>query len=296
MLASLPRTAPEPEAPPMWPEGSFGQSVAVAGCGWHVARFEATGEPKLLMLHGTGASVHSFGPLARHLAGRFDMLAVDLPGQGRSRMASGCRPGLASFARAILELLRTVDYRPDYLVAHSAGVAIALEACVHQRLAIRRIFGINGALKPMPFNSIFTPMARFLAAVPMTSTFLAWQGRNGGADNLLANTGSDIPRESRDVYARLFAEPDHIGSTLSMMANWDLSRLDADLMRLDTPTTLIAALDDPMVRASVSREAAERMKHGEFVALKSGGHLVHESHPEAIAAIILERLDREQTR
>ena len=296
MLATLPGTASQPDAPPIWPEGSLGQSVAVAGCGWRVSRYPAPGAPKLLMLHGTGASAHSFGPLAHRLAGRFDMLAVDLPGQGRSRMASGCRPGLSSFARAILELLRTLDYRPDYLVAHSAGVAIGLEACVHQRLAVRRLFGINAALKPMAFNAIFAPMARFLAAVPMTSTFLAWQGRNGGADNLLANTGSAIPRESRDVYASLFAEPDHIGSTLSMMANWDLSRLDADLGRLETPATLIAALDDPMVGASVSREAAGRMKHGEFVALKSGGHLVHESQPEAIADIILERLDREETR
>jgi pimeloyl-ACP methyl ester carboxylesterase len=62
--------------------------------------------------------------------------------------------------------------------------------------------------------------------------------------------------------------------------------LQQKLAHFKTPLVLIAAKDDLFVPARVSREAAAKACHAEFVLLPYGGHLVHEVEPEAVAAYI----------
>ena len=61
-----------------WPNRAHSRFVAAGGLSWHVQRMGAG--PKLLMLHGTGASTHSFRDLAPLLAEEFDVAAPELPG------------------------------------------------------------------------------------------------------------------------------------------------------------------------------------------------------------------------
>jgi magnesium chelatase accessory protein len=65
-----------------WPNRDCSRFVESGGLRWHVQRC-GTG-PVCLLIHGTGASTHSFRDLMPLLATHFDVIAIDLPGHGFS--------------------------------------------------------------------------------------------------------------------------------------------------------------------------------------------------------------------
>ncbi|KAL5615040.1 hypothetical protein BROUX41_005105 [Berkeleyomyces rouxiae] len=93
--------------------------------------------PLIVCIHGLGGSVAQFAPLLPHLTALAPVLAIDLPGCGRSAFAES---SWDAYAPSALELLLDVviaDFRaerqPLVLVGHSMGSALAA------RLASRRV-------------------------------------------------------------------------------------------------------------------------------------------------------------
>jgi pimeloyl-ACP methyl ester carboxylesterase len=60
--------------------------IQAAGMRWHVQR--AGSGPALLLLHGGASSTHTWRDLLPMLAQHYSILAVDLPGHGKSDLAS----------------------------------------------------------------------------------------------------------------------------------------------------------------------------------------------------------------
>jgi magnesium chelatase accessory protein len=82
----------------------------VDGVQWHV---QTRGEgPALLMIHGTGASSHSWAALADILADRFTLVMPDLPGQGFSSALPPEEVCIEGFARRLQGLLQALGIRP----------------------------------------------------------------------------------------------------------------------------------------------------------------------------------------
>ena len=70
-----------------WPHASCSQFVRSAHMRWHVQTMGSG--PVALLLHGTGASTHSWRNVMPLLAQRFQVVALDLPGHGFSSAAFG---------------------------------------------------------------------------------------------------------------------------------------------------------------------------------------------------------------
>lgn len=85
--------------------------------------------PPVVLLHGWGARIESWGLVPAILAERFTVVAVDLPGFGETPL--GERPwGVTDYADFVERLLETLRLGPVTLVGHSHGgrVSIALAA------------------------------------------------------------------------------------------------------------------------------------------------------------------------
>jgi len=105
-----------------WPNRQASRFVQAVGLRWHVQVMGAG--PVLLLLHGTGASTHSWRDLAPLLAKSFTVIAADLPGHGFTSTPPAHRLSLPGMAQSVAELLRVLDLRPTLVAGHSAGAAI----------------------------------------------------------------------------------------------------------------------------------------------------------------------------
>jgi len=270
-----------------WPNREASRFVTAGGLRWHVQRLGQG--PTLLLLHGTGASTHSWRDLAPRLAARFTVVAPDLPGHGFTAPAPPGQATLPGMARALAALLQALDLAPQCAVGHSAGAAIlaraALDGLIHPRLLV----SLNGALLPLlglP-GRFFSPAARLLAAAPFTPRLFAWRAEGKGAVERLVNgTGSLLDARGIELYRRLVRRPEHVAGALQMMAHWDLAPLERDLPRLETTLALVVGSNDLTV-PPVHAQRVKRLVPGATVITLPGlGHLAHEERPDDVAGLI----------
>lgn len=273
---------------PGWPGQEASRFVEAAGLNWHVQRF-GSGPPALLV-HGTGASTHSWSALVPYLSDRYTLYCIDLPGHGFTSTAPSSRMTLPAMSSAIGKLVGTLNISPALAIGHSAGTAILARMALDGSIAPETIISINGALKPFPgmAGHIFPAMARMLFLNPFTPRFFAWRaGQRRTVEKLIEGTGSRIPPRSLELYQRLFASPDHVAGALSMMANWDLEPLQRDLPQLKCRLLQIAGSNDRAVPPDQAFQVAQRVPTASVELLRGLGHLAHEEDPERVAAIIL---------
>lgn len=270
-----------------WPNRTASRFVRAGGLLWHV---QSMGEgPELLLVHGTGATTHSFADLAPRLARRFRVIAADLPGHGFSAPLPGARTTLPGMADALAGLLDATGADPAVAVGHSAGAAILLRMCLDRRIDPKVVVSLNGALSGFdgPVGRFFSPLAKMLALNPFVPRFFAWRAADPAVlARLVRQTGSAVPARMVDLYGRLARDPDHVAAALAMMAGWDLDPLRRDFPRLSTPVVLVAGARDGMVPADQVFDLGRRIPGAEVIVLKGLGHLAHEEDPEAVARIV----------
>jgi magnesium chelatase accessory protein len=271
-----------------WPHRACSRFVRAAGFDWHV---QIIGQgPGLLLLHGTGASGHSWRDLVPVLAEHFTLIIPDLPGHGFSHWRSRGQLSLPEMASQVAALLAELGLPVTVVAGHSAGVAILLHMALVGDIAPVAVVSINGALRPFRGveGLLYPALAKVMFLNPLTPSLLAWKATDRVAvGRVIAGTGSKLTPEGIDYYARLLATRRHVGATLGMMANWDLRPLQRDLAYLKARLTLIAAERDSAVPPAVAEETQRLLPAAELLLLPRLGHLAHEEDPVALAGLIV---------
>jgi magnesium chelatase accessory protein len=273
-----------------WPNREASRFVSAAGLTWHV-QVMGSG-PVVLLVHGTGASSHSYGELAQILSKAFTVVVPDLPGHGFTELPPASRLSLPAMASDVGALLTVLKLRPVIAVGHSAGAAILIEMCLDGLIAPDVVLSLNGAL--LPFESVagqfFSPLAKLLALNPFVPRLLSWRASNPAAvDRLIRNTGSHLEPESVGYYARLFRSESHVAAALGMMSKWDLVAFEKRLGALKTPLVLVVGSQDRAISPDDAFKVRGRLAKAEVVVLRGLGHLAHEERPEEIAEIVAHR-------
>ncbi|MEM6606423.1 MAG: alpha/beta fold hydrolase BchO [Pseudomonadota bacterium] len=271
--------------PAGWPGLEHATRVSSGGVEWHFYRIGG-GPKQVLLLHGTGSSSHSWYPVARKLARRWDVLVPDLPGQGFSVPSTTALINLNGMAKALGALLKTLDFRPTLIAGHSAGAAVACGLCLRGLQNPRNIASVNGAL--MPFGRaaapIFSSAAQLLASSRMLPYIVAAHAiTRQPIERMLRGTGSAVDARMTRCYRHLMGSPTHVTGTLHMMANWDLHQLERSLPRLEPKLHLLVGDRDEVVAPVQAYEIKERLPDAELLEFPDLGHLAHEERPELIA-------------
>lgn len=277
--------------PPDWPNRSAGRRLRAGSVDWWVIDTGGPG-PVVLLLHGLGASGHSFARMIPGLAAQFRVIVPDLPGQGCSRSLSSARSGPVAMAEDVSRLCATLGVEPAAVLGHSAGAVVALQLA--QGWPQARVVGINAALGEFDGAAgvLFPVLAKGLAALPFAATgFSRLWGRASTVDRLLDGTGSRIDAAGRAQYLRLVQDPAHVQGALAMMAQWDLRPVLARLPDLPNPVLLIGASGDCAVPCTLSRDWAARMVAAAYLELP-GGHLIHEERADGLAPVIQDWLEK----
>jgi magnesium chelatase accessory protein len=268
-----------------WPNRETSRFVDVRPHRWHVQ--EAGDGATILLLHGAGGATQSWRHLLPLLAERHHVVALDLPGQGFTKMGTRQRCTLRLMAEDVAALCRSEGWSPDVIVGHSAGGALAFELAEHLRP--RGVVGINPALGTFEGIAgwLFPMMAKVLSMnpfVPLLFSRMAASEKRIG--ELLASTGSRIDAQGITLYHRLASDRAHIDGTLAMMAQWDVEMLAERLPFLDVPSLFLVGEADGTVPPRVARDAAARMRRADVRGWEGRGHLLHEEAGADVAAAI----------
>ncbi len=276
----------------IWPHRDASEFIAVGRARWHVQRMgpktKRTGAP-LLLLHGTGASVHSWRDLMPLLAQTRDVIAIDLPRHAFTTGHSAYTMSLPAMAGEVAGLMKQLKVMPSAIIGHSAGAALALQFGLSHGFT-GPVVGLSSALRPFPgpFAQIFPAVAKALFINPFVPRIFAGTvDLVGGAERFLwRSTQSRIDAEGLACYRTLLKHPGHAGGALAMMANWDLPGLRERIGSVANPVLMVHGDSDPAIPLAWAREAQGWIPGARLEVLAGLGHLAHEEAPDKVAALI----------
>ncbi len=277
-----------------WPHAERSRFVEAGGLRWHVQQWPAphVGAPTWLLLHGTGASAHTWRHLAPLLARHVGLVAPDLPGHAFTSPAPTREgAGMAGMARGVSALLDALGVAPALTVGHSAGAAVALRRALRVGEAAGPVLGLNAALLPLPgiAGSLFSPAAKLMALSPLAARLFSWHAADRVVlARLLASTGSVVDEAGTALYRRLVESPAHVAGALAMMAQWDLPALAAELPRLRVPLHLVVGERDGTIPPRDAERVRALLPAATVSRLPGLGHLAHEEDAATVAARLLE--------
>lgn len=261
-----------------WPHAEVSQQIR-CGHDWHV---QQKGEgPTLLLIHGAGGATQSWRGLFPLLSKTHHVVAVDLPGQGFTRLRNRGRCGLDPVAQDLTKLIAQEGWTPSAIIGHSAGAAVGLRMALETPVPV---IGINAALSNFKGLAgwLFPALAKVLALNPLTAVAVSATMTRKSVDRLLVGTGSIPTEEMTRLYFALASDRAHVDATLAMMSQWNLDPLLTKLDQINSPVLMITGAKDKAVPPDVSAQAAELLPDGRLVALPDLGHLMHEEEPELI--------------
>ena len=273
--------------PKWWPNRSNSEFIKSENYNWHIQKFGSTGK-KLLLIHGTGASSHSWYPLIQNLNLEFEILCLDLPGHGFTRELVRQKKQLMMIVDQISLLLRNIDFYPNIVMGHSAGAAVAYELAKKietkpNTIAINAAFGQFSGLAGVAFPyfakiaSSTTIPARFLSLLASKEEIVR---------KLLASTGSIIPELQIKCYQYLFSNTEHVDGTLQLMADWDLGYFLDRLPEETAPIHFLVGDKDTTVPPHISKSWDQSMPNSSLTQFNGLGHLLHEESPSTVSTIL----------
>lgn len=275
-----------------WPHREHSRFVKADGLQFHVQQMGKG--PVLLLLHGTGASSHSWHAVAPLLAAHYTVLAPDLPLHGfTGGDPVSSRAGLQGMVRALAALIDVLEVEPAAIIGHSAGAAIALEMARMGKLSpATPVIGFSPALTPFPGAAaqIFPGLAKLLLLNPFVPKFFSGVSRFSGDPKrfLERSTGSRIDAVSLGCYSRLFSNSHHTRGALAMMAHWDLESFSKGLSDILNPVLLVHGRGDQAVPLGSVEGAAAKLPHVRLDVWENLGHLAHEEAPDRAASVIVQ--------
>ncbi len=230
-----------------------------------------TGKRIMLFLHGWGDSESSFTALARDLTDHTDYRAVllDLPGFGGTQAPS--KPwGLDDYANFVAAFIAKKNLKPEVIVGHSNGGAIAIKGIAHNTLSAEKLVLIgsagirNPSLRKKALQMVSIPAKLALKVAPK-STQRKIRGR------LYSAIGSDY----------LIAE--HLQETFKKVVSTDI-RDDAAQLRL--PVLLIYGENDTATPPEYGQLLHELIPESRLQLIPLAGHFVHQEQEPKVSSLI----------
>ncbi len=243
----------------------------------------------VLLLHGTGASTHSWALLAPLLAQNARVLMPDLPGHGLTSTPANSQLTIEGMAAAVAELLDRLEFEPAIVIGHSAGAAVMAQMCLDRAIEPATLISLNGALQPFGgySNPIVARLTRMVASAPLLPRLLSYRlARRQSVTRLITQIGSSLSPAQVDAYVALLESDKHVSAALRMMANWDLAALARRLPALTLPLELVACGEDRAVPPAQAERLAASLPNARLHRLPGLGHLGHEEDPERVFALI----------
>lgn len=264
-----------------------GVRVASGGALVHV-RHRGRG-PAVVLVHGSNGVSWDFPEaLIEDLARDHSVLVLDRPGHGHSS-AGGAEPGLASGARAVLDVIGALGGGPAIVVGHSYGAAVALRAALDGPERVRGVLAVSPALVVDGRNARWARAGQRLPALAPLLWLLGLPVGALVAPAVRRAAWSPEPAPPGWSASRAFALcPDQLanaGRNARPLAA-DLAALAHDLAVLSTPLAVMAGAGDRITPPEQHLAPLRACPGARVADVPGAGHWLVRTHPALVAEAV----------
>ncbi len=279
-----------------WPGlDTYARSVRLATSRLTIHTYD-TGEgaaPPVLLIHGLGDDADTWRYLIAPLSTQRRVIALDLPGFGRSDKPERAYT-IPFFQDTFLDLLDTLSIPRATLIGHSLGALVAHAVALHCPERVERLILIGGSLAA---GTQKLELSTLLFLLPMLGE---WQYNNLRKDPAAAYRTLDayysrldrLPEADRTfllqrVNERVWSDGQRQAflSTLRNLARWlpgQQRALASRLASLAVPTLVIWGEADHIQTVGNGHALVKMQPSARLVVVPEAGHNVQQENPQAV--------------
>jgi pimeloyl-ACP methyl ester carboxylesterase len=243
----------------------------------------------ILLLHGTGSSLHTWEGWVRGLRGQRRVISIDLPGFGLTGPFAGAYAGWRyrpeEYARFVLELMQALNVPRFVIAGHSLGGEVAWRTAAAAPKQVERLVLVSAGGYPAPAAQL--PLGMRLAQLPGA----AWIGEQLLPRAVIVDSVRDVygdPTRVTDAlvdrYFELTLRQGNRRALAERMAERARPGDPAPIATLRLPTLVIWGGRDRLIPPENAQRFQRDIQGSQRVVLEPLGHVPHEEDPAASLA------------
>lgn len=257
--------------------------VDVAGLRVHY-RDEGSGIP-LVLLHGTGASLHTWEVWTQSLIDEYRVIRPDLPAFGLTGPNAAQDYSSASYTKFLDDFLTKLGIDSCYLAGNSLGGRIAWEYCWRYPGKVRKLILVDAAgyrLLGDPEPSLGFRLAR----MPFLSNVVRYFTPRSLMEKSLREVYGDDEKLTTEVVDRYYDMLLREGNREAFIARARHDFVDntAKISTIDIPTLLLWGDGDVWIPTSHAEKFREDLPNATLILYKGAGHIPMEEIPAQTVA------------
>ena len=239
----------------------------------------------VILIHGIGAAIESWTPLFDFLSPHYHVIAIDIPGFGKSRTKKRYRNPKQALDYFSF-FLNAKKLKHFTLIAHSLGGFATLEYANRHPERVQKLVLIASAGFGKPsfrFRFLASPFSKYLLLPLVKTQYLG-----------------------PEIFRFFYGDGLAIGSLRKLSEHWknrsvlnsfvDVLRMSdtyqcAEISEITCPTLILWGKKDWILKYSQALIAHKKLKNSELLSFDEYGHGIHTENPDIINSIILNFLN-----
>jgi pimeloyl-ACP methyl ester carboxylesterase len=240
--------------------------------------------PTILLLHGSGADVTAWAPLAKEMAQNYRVVAFDFPGSGLSENPADEAYSLPAAVATTDAFVKALGLSPLVVIGHSVGGQVAWTAALDHPPWMRNLVLMAPTGHPYP-----SPLTWTLAGIPGVGEIMRKVTPRAIIEMNLQDVFYDKSKITADLTDRYYTMIRREGARdamLQKMRQVSFARHE-QIACLDVPTLIVWGAEDEWLPAALGEWFHHRIVGSRLVTLPLTGHdIPEEAPPSELAALV----------
>lgn len=245
----------------------------------------------IVLIHGTGASLHTFDAWTKQLQKNYRVVRMDLPGFGLTGPFPDGNYAMENYVGYISQFLEVLDIDQCILGGNSLGGEIAWRFTAQYPEKVEKLILIDAAGYPLESKSV--PLGFRMARTPVLNKIMTYVTPRSMVRSSVENVYTDKSKVSDELVERYFKLTLREGNRQALVDRMTMKNQPdkTDLIKtIRQPTLILWGEDDLLIPVSYAYRFEQDLPDAALVLLKDLGHVPMEEDPEASLPPVLEFL------
>ena len=242
----------------------------------------------LVLIHGTGASLHTFDAWTTALKKDKRVVRMDLPGFGLTGPFPDRSYSMDQYVAFVEAFLTTLDIEHCILAGNSLGGQIAWNYTLKHPDRVAKMILIDASGYPIKSTSV--PIAFRIARTPVLNRILTFITPRSVVKSSVLNVYADKGKVTDKLVSRYFDLSLREGNRQALIDRMQMpfdSTTVRQIKTIDQPTLILWGEEDGLIPVESALRFQRELPNDTLVILKNSGHVPMEENPgESLVAVL----------
>ncbi|MEB1809466.1 MAG: alpha/beta hydrolase [Bacillaceae bacterium] len=250
------------------------------------------GKPVIVLIHGFVSSTYSFRHLIPNIAKHYSVVAIDLPGFGKSEKSNSFIYSFHNYANVIFSLLTKLNIKEVIVAGHSMGGQVALYMAKLNPERVKKVvlLSSSGYLKRAKRKYRYASYIPF--APRLVKSFFVKRDYKDALSYVVYNKETVHPDDVSE-YAKAFEDDRFFHSLVRVLRHREGDLTAEQLKKIKQPVLLLWGKHDQVIPPYIGKRLQVDLPNANIVIFEETGHLVPEERPNEVAEQIIQFIDKD---